>query len=157
MKARLIIFFFLILVYQSAVWAQTDSTESMTSTQFDTTDFPLWAKDLRRAEIIAFGTFPFTYLLIDITSNTYRSFTSGAGRTQDEIIRTLGYAAVGSVLLSIIDHGVMRYRRSILAKEKENLPEAVPIIIQKPLYEGSDEKAPERPAGQNSENIRRDR
>jgi hypothetical protein len=149
--------FFLILIYSSTVvlpqktlWAQTTTpaTDGMTSTQFDTTDFPLWAKDLRRAEIIAFGTYPFAFFVANFTLDTYRTRTSGAPKTKDDQITTLLAAAGGAVFLALIDYGIMRYKRSLLEKESKKIPEGTPVIIQKPLY-GSNED-PELPAAPQS-------
>jgi hypothetical protein len=45
---------------------------SETTSVFDTTGFPQWAKDFRRWDIIAFGTFPFSMFLINFFNDLYR-------------------------------------------------------------------------------------
>jgi hypothetical protein len=122
----------------------------MVSTQFDMTGFPLWAKDLRRGEIIAFGSFPFMYFFANFGYDAYRWSNNGndmryapwpfnsAGtieKTNDEKLLTIGIAAGGAVLAALIDYGIMRYKRSRLEREQENLPDGTPIIIRKPLYD----------------------
>jgi hypothetical protein len=162
-KLKSVFVFFLILIYsgagllpQKTLWAQTPG--GMTSTQFDTTDFPLWAKDLRRAEIIAFGTYPFVFFVTNWGLDTYRSRTSGAPKTQDDKITTLFAAAGGAVFLALVDHIIVRYKRNLLEKENKSILEETPIIIQTPLYADKEGPAPERPAPpQNPEGKRPER
>jgi len=141
--------FFLIFLFCGLIiniYSQTRNT----STEFDMTGFPLWAKDLRRAEIVAFGSFPIMYFFANFGVDTYRWSNHGnnmryapwpfnsAGtveKTQNEKFMTLGIAAGGAVLAALIDYGVMRYKRSRLEKELESLPDGSPIIIRRPLYD----------------------
>jgi hypothetical protein len=157
MKKKAGKFFFLILLFiisPSLLWAQSSTTE--TSTQFDTTGFPRWAKDLRRAEIITFGSFPFAYFFANFAFDAYRwsnhgwdnryapwPFNSAATveQTQDEKIMTLGIAAGTAILISVIDNFIMRYKRNRLEREAI-LSEGTPIVIRKPLYE-EEEALPE--------------
>jgi hypothetical protein len=60
-----LIFLLLTPVYQAA--AQNSSTVA-----FDTTGFPQWVKDLRRWEIVAFGTFPFSLFFVTFTMDMIR-------------------------------------------------------------------------------------
>jgi hypothetical protein len=131
-----------------ALYAQADDA-SMVSTQFDMSGFPQWTRDLRRAEIVAFGAFPFTYFFTNFGFDMYRCASNGWDRqyapwpvkpaaaieqTQDEKIRVLTIAAGGAVLISLIDYGIVRYKRSQQEKEIRSLPPGTPIIIRKPLY-----------------------
>ena len=119
------------------------------STQFDMTGFPLWAKDLRRGEIVAFGSFPFAYFFATFGFDTYRFFNNGFNtsyapwpftssaaieQTQDEKIMTLGIAAGGAIIIALVDYGIMRYKRSREEREIRNLPEGTPIVIRRPLW-----------------------
>ena len=154
MKKNLTFFcFFTVLFFISfsTLCAQASTPDpNMVSSQFDTTDFPQWAKDLRRAEIIAFGSFPFAYFFSNFAYNTYRwsnnewdtryapwPITSAGGieQTKDEKIVTLGIAAGGAILIALVDYGIMRYKRSKLERENSQLPEGTPIIIRRPLLE----------------------
>jgi len=146
--------FFLILFFCGLilkVYSQTGNVNS--SVQFDMSEFPLWAKDLRRAEIVAFGSFPFMYFFSNFGIDTYRWATHGnnmryapwplnsAGtieKTNDEKFLTLGIAAGGAVIIALIDYGIMRYKRNILEREQGNLPDGTPVIIRRPL---NDEEA----------------
>ena len=138
-------FFLILLLFFSlpGLQAQPYSTES---NQFDTSDFPQWAKDLRRAEIIAFGSFPFTYFFSNFAYDTYRWSNNGwdtryapwpikgAGaieQNKDEKLKVIGIAAGGAVLIALIDYSIVRYKRN--QKESRSLPAGTPIIVRTPL------------------------
>jgi hypothetical protein len=143
--------FFLILFFCGIVlnvYSQTGNINA--SNQFDMSEFPLWAKDLRRAEIVAFGSFPIMYFFSNFGFDTYRWATHGNNmryapwpfnsaatieQTQNEKFITLGIAAGGAVLVALIDYGIMRYKRNRLEREQANLPDGTPIIIRRPLYD----------------------
>ena len=150
MKIKRFFSFFLALLFfvsSSGLWAQTPATGS--STYFDMSDFPLWAKNLRRGDIIAFGSFPFMYVVANFCHDSYRFFSHGmddryapkpfnlAGtieQTQEEKIGTIFIAAGGAVLLALIDYGIMRSKRKRLERESRNLQEETPTIIRTPMH-----------------------
>jgi hypothetical protein len=137
--------------------AQSSSgTVNPAAGQFDMTGFPLWAKDLRRGEIVAFGSFPFAYFFTNFFYDTYRSATHGwdmryapwplkpagsIGKTQDEEFLTLGIAAGGAVLIAVADHLIVRYKRSKAEEQLRRLPPGTPIITRRPMDE--DDEAPQ--------------
>jgi hypothetical protein len=159
----------------SAVGADATKDPKLISVQFDTTGFPQWAKDLRRGEIVAFGSFPFAYFFTNFFYDTYRCATHGwdtryapwpvkspdaVEKTQQEQIAALGIAAGGAVLIAVVDHIIERYKRNKDLEKIRRLPEGTPIIIKRPLYEedktgdpggpvedGSKEAAPEDETG----------
>jgi hypothetical protein len=158
MKNKRFIFFLFILVFISLfnVYSQTTGDAGMTSTQFDMSGFPLWAKDLRRGEIVAFGSFPFMYFFANFGFDTYRWANNGndmryapwpfnsagtVGKTADEKIITLGIAAGGSILIALVDYGIMRYKRYRLEREQSSLPEGSPVIIRRPLFDTETDSA----------------
>jgi hypothetical protein len=126
----------------SGVHAQTTSD----SAQSVSTEFPLWAKDLRRGEIVAFGSLPFTVLLASLGVDVYRSAShgwdsnyapwGGIGKTKDDLLLTLGVAAGASILVSVIDFLIVRHRR--VERERNTPPPGTPIIIRKPWPEESE-------------------
>lgn len=138
--------------FNITLYAQTSSstTTVMPSVEFDTRSFPQWAKDLRRAEIVAFGSFPFTMFLASFTMDTVRfsnnnwdtryapwPIRSAGGVEMDANQRliTIGAAAAGSILISLADHLIVRYKRNKAEKERLNLPDGSPIIIRRPWPE----------------------
>lgn len=152
MKYFLFSFLFFVIV-GGGVYAQSSSTTPAQSTQFDTTGFPIWAKDLRRAEIVAFGSFPFTVFFAAFVVDSYRfannnwdrryapwPFDSAGAvdRTEDEQIIMLSVAAVSSLVIALVDFFIVRYKRQ---KQLEyiNSISGTPIIIRKPWPEEKQE------------------
>ncbi|GHT91471.1 hypothetical protein FACS1894140_2180 [Spirochaetia bacterium] len=142
-----------LLVLAAAVWnvgafAQgpvTNDTINPT-TKIDTKEFPLWAKDLRRGEIIAFGSFPFTMFFTTFAMDAGRYFDhdrnadyapwpfKGAGAinmTTKEYQQTMAIAAAASVTLALTDYLIVRIKRNRLARKARNLPAGDPIIINR--------------------------
>jgi hypothetical protein len=139
-----------------AVYGQTSSsvTNSLTNipvVQFDTSEFPLWARDLRRAEIVAFGSFPFTMFFAGIGMDLYRSATHNWDRqyapwplksagsfemTDRQHFITLGAAAAGSILISLADYLIVRHKRNKAEAQRAlHTPPGDPIIIRRPWPE----------------------
>lgn len=133
-----------------ALNAQTTQTASTNTVHFDMSGFPLWAKDLRRAEIIAFGSFPFMYFFSNFAFDSYRFAAHGWNRryapwpltssaaiekTKEEKFITLGIAAGGAVVMALVDYAMVRYKRHRLEEEARRLEDGSPIIIRKPLDE----------------------
>ena len=135
-------FFFFCL---SGLPAQTGSS-GQTSSHFDMTGAPQWVKDLRRAEIIAFGSFPIMYLVssygVEFTVNSYG---------QAQRFRSIGIAAGGSVLLALADYSIVLAKRKRQERSARSLPPGTPIIIRTPLDGDEPEKTlPETESGESS-------
>ncbi|MDR2537025.1 MAG: hypothetical protein LBC46_01850 [Treponema sp.] len=109
---------------------------------------PPWLKDLRRAEIVAFGAFPFAMFVSSFGVDTYRFLTHDgnmlyapwpfniggvAEKTQDELTTTVIVAAGISLAVSLADFLVVRYKRRNPPELPPNQPGETPIIIRKPL------------------------
>jgi hypothetical protein len=140
----------------SSLSAQSSSSQStLGAAQFDTSEFPQWTKDLRRGEIVAFGSFPFAFFFATLSIDLYRSATHGWDRryapwpakpagsidmTKDEQILTLGLAAGGAVIIALTDYSIVRYKRSKAEQRSRELPAGTPIIIRKPLDEEAAEE-----------------
>jgi len=88
---------------------------------------PQWAKDLRRGEIIAFGSLPFTFFFTKTFMDLYRTAThdwdnryapsvfKGAGAipmTDAELKIMFGITISASVLVAVVDHIIVRYKRN---------------------------------------------
>jgi len=147
-RIKSFLFFLVLVCFVSSVGLQAQ-TSTTTSTQFDTTDFPQWAKDLRRGEIVAFGSFPFAYLIANFAYDSYRLATNGwdmryapmpfnapgtVEKNQSEMFATIWLAAGTAVAIALVDYAIMRYNRSREEREIRNLPEGTPIISRRPLW-----------------------
>jgi hypothetical protein len=88
---------------------------------------PLWLKDLRRAEIVAFGSFPLTIFWTIFFMDLYRTASHGwddryapwpfkgagaVGMTNQEIAAMFTIAVSSSLAIAVADHFILRYRRS---------------------------------------------
>jgi hypothetical protein len=109
--------------------------------------FPQWVRDLRRAEIIAFGAFPFAMFFAIAGVDTYRAAThdwdsryypwpaKGPGAIEmnrDEHILTLEIAIAGSLVIALADHLILQVKRARAQKQRLDLPEGDLLILRKP-------------------------
>jgi hypothetical protein len=110
-------------------------------------EYPQWSRDLRRGEIIAFGTIPFSWLIATVVVDLSRTAAhggsdqywpwplkpSGAPAMSDgEFISTIGIAAGISVAAAIVDHIIIRYKRKKAEREKLLQQQREPDIIRTP-------------------------
>ncbi|MDR1411133.1 MAG: hypothetical protein LBI91_02870 [Spirochaetaceae bacterium] len=110
-------------------------------------EFPQWALDLRRFDIIMFGSFPFTYWFASTGMDLYRSSqhnwdtryapwpvkSAGAiNMTTDEYKITLAFAIGGSILAALADHIIVRVKRNRAAREAARLAPGDAIITRTP-------------------------
>jgi hypothetical protein len=138
--------------------AQTSTTLTPASNSFDTTGFPQWVKDLRRWEIVAFGSIPFTMLTATFSVDMYR-WTQANGRdfsdegrryapwslkspgaelmSDKEVETTLIIAGSLSIAVAIADQIIVQIKRYKARKKAESLPAGTTIITRKPWPEGS--------------------
>jgi hypothetical protein len=120
-------------------------------------EFPQWALDLRRFDIILFGSFPFTYWFASTGMDLYRSSqhnwdtryapwpvkSAGAvNMTNDEYMITLSCAVGGSILAALVDHIIVRIKRNKAAREAAAIIPGEVIITRTP-------RSPETEAGDN--------
>jgi hypothetical protein len=155
---RSVLFFLLILMslqilLAPSLFAQTSTPEP------EPLNLPQWVKDLRRAEIVAFGSFPFTMFFAMEIMDTYRYFShnkdaryapwpaKGAGAVNmntDEAVITIMSAIGGSLLISLADYLIVRHKRIKAEKAQRDLPRGDPIIIREPYPqdETAEEAAP---------------
>jgi hypothetical protein len=152
MKSPAKLVFLLLVTAGISVHAQTSEQVNLglPSTYFDMTGMPQWTRDLRRAEIVAFGSFPFTMFIATTAMDSYRYFShdsnaayapwpfKGAGAiemTTKEHEEVLMYAALGSVALALTDYIIVQVKRNNARKRALALPKGTPIIIKTPLRE----------------------
>jgi hypothetical protein len=149
-----LIFLSLLLAFVPvSLCGQSSTGTELKSTQFDTTGFPGWAKDLRRAEIVAFGSFPFTFFFASFAVDTYRYVSHDRNRlyapwplkpagaiekSQSEIVITLSAAAAGSVLISLADYFIVKHKQNKRQRELDRLTGESPIILRSRPAEGEE-------------------
>jgi hypothetical protein len=129
---------------------QTLAPNILPDTQ-DSSEFPLWARDLRRGEIVAFGSFPFTIFVSTFAMDTMRYFRNdrdsrylpwplkGPGAiemTRKEREKTLIIAAAASVAIAAIDFTIVHIKRN---RERERIERqaggGITGIIRSPIPE----------------------
>jgi hypothetical protein len=150
--------FFLILSLAPSLHGQT-GTAAQPSNQFDISGFPQWGKDLRRAEIIAFGTLPFSMFTATFIMDTWRASqhnwdgkympwplkTAGAiEMTGQEHEIVLAAAGMLSITLAVTDLVIVKIKRHKARQWALQLPEGTPIIIKRP-WPGTGPEEPETP------------
>jgi hypothetical protein len=149
--AAILIFTLTVPAYQ--VPAQTTTVNPNI---FDTTGFPQWAKDLRRWEIVAFGTFPFTMFATTFAMDTRRwidqngmDFSDDGRRyapwplksagaidmSNKEHETTLLIAAGISVALAFADLVIVQIKRQKERRRVERMPTGSVIIEKSPWPE----------------------
>jgi hypothetical protein len=163
-SAKLVFLVILLLVLASNAAAQN---------YFDTTGFPQWAKDLRRFEIVAFGSFPFTMFFattgVDIMrwkdandwdfSEAGRRYapwplksTGAVEMTKEEYEKTMIIAACAAVGVALVDYLIVQIKRSKARRLAERIPVGTITIIKKPWPEvltdedGGTDKGPDADA-----------
>ena len=150
MRKKIFTIIFYIFLLNIAVPAAAQTTENTSGAAFDMSGSPQWARDLRRGEIVAFGTFPFAIFFSTFAMDMFRSASNnwdsryypwpfkpaGAiGMTSREQYLTIGLAAGTSILVAGIDHLVVRNQRKKQAQQIQNMPSGTPIIIRRPADE----------------------
>jgi hypothetical protein len=153
------IFFFVFFVLGNmenggAVWAQNAKN---TVTPYDAGEFPQWAKDLRRFEVIAFGSFPFAFFTASFITDSARFFQHNynmayapwplkpAGAydpTTEEKLTTIGAAVALSISVAVIDFIIVQIKRHKQRKAYTQ-PADNPIIIRSPMEKEKREKTEE--------------
>jgi hypothetical protein len=118
--------------------AATDAQKSTSGTAeelkpepYKPEEFPQWAHDLRRGEIIAFGSLPFTLFFVKTAIDSFRyadndwdrryapwplKSTGAIEMDEGQRIAALVAAGVGSVLLAVVDHIIVKIRRNSAEK-----------------------------------------
>jgi hypothetical protein len=142
-----VLLLFIILCGPANAQSLAAGTTTPVNTGTEKPEFPRWLLDLRRAEIVAFGSFPFMMFLATFSMDTYRASghnwdnrylpwpLKGPGAvamSTDEHLVTLGVAIAGSVLVALADHLIVRVKRARLERQRQDLPEGELIILRKP-------------------------
>lgn len=125
---RLVSCLVLILVLSPVLPADDGKAESKTpaAEPYSAEEFPQWARDLRRAEVVAFGALPFALFFSKTAVDTFRYSrhdwdrryapwplkTAGAvSMTEDEFKATFAAACIGALTVALADFIVVRIKR----------------------------------------------
>jgi hypothetical protein len=138
------------------VTAQSSGTGTNVSSAFNTSGFPQWAKDIRRWEIVAFGSFPFAMFATTFFVDTWRwadnaglNFSeegrryapwpfksAGAVEMSNREYETTVLIAAGlSITIAFTDLIIVQIKRHKARKRAESMPPGTAIIIKKPWPE----------------------
>jgi hypothetical protein len=161
--------FALFLLLTVAVFLAPAQT-STTPTTSDTPSVPQWVKDIRRWEIVLFGSFPFSMFTVTFATDMVRwndanslSFddmryapwplkSAGAvGMTSEEHVRTITLAVGLSAVVAFTDLIIVQVKRHKARKRAESLPAGTTIIIRTPLPEEPAAREQEEPPEQENQ------
>jgi hypothetical protein len=142
-KKTVFIFFIFVLIPFFQAGAQTTDVTTEGEIVFDTTGLPMWVKDVRRFDIIAFGTYPFSMFLASFFHDLYRwnsangmEFSSEGRRyapwpfkspgavdlTSQEFKRNILFAAGFSLTFALIDLLIVKLRQNKEKRRIESIP-----------------------------------
>lgn len=130
--------FILFLIFNTCfIYAETDSTNQVIDdTTYDDINFPQWTLDLRRTEIITFGSLPFVTLwtTFGYSFATYNEFRNPLQKnngafTEDDQKKVLMISACISLGLGVIDLLINLIQRSYSKKAivENNAIKVIPI------------------------------
>jgi hypothetical protein len=127
MKFRAVVLV-LFLAFVSGVGAQSN----IAAPQEDKIEWPQFAQDLRRFDVVSFGLFPFAYLVTSIGYDLVND--SGAGWTSDDYRKVITGAAVVSLTVAAIDMAIVWMKRRAAGRREEARSRPETEIRNTPLY-----------------------
>mgnify|MGYP001806204254 CR=1 FL=1 len=159
--------FALMIAFLAPLCAETaDAHEPV---PYEKDEFPDWVKDLRRAEIISFGSLPFVTFFASIYYDVYRYYdhnqepgyepwpfknsNTAVGLSEDEQKKLVLVSAGISVGVAVFDYGFRAIRRAIRNKkaERDHQLDVDPITIEPlaadPANAKPDDARPADPVG----------
>jgi hypothetical protein len=138
------------------LYAPAQTSGTTVTNAFDTTGFPQWVKDLRRWEIVALGSVPFTMFTTTFAMDMYRwqnanglDFSDEGRRyapwplksagafamESEEIEQTLVIAASLSATIAFADLIIVQIKRHKARKRAEAMPTGTIMITRNPWIE----------------------
>jgi hypothetical protein len=148
-----VFFVMLLLVFPDPILWASGRSEKRAGAEAQTgekDEFPQWARDLRRADIITFGVFPFTFFLASVIVDTYRFSqhdwdsqyapwpVGSVSRTTGEQVVAISAAAGGAVLVAVADYFIQRAKRERAAQAAARMAPSDPVIIRTPWPPGEE-------------------
>lgn len=128
MKRSFLIFLTAVLLGTSFLPAQElPPQDPLMPEEYDPEEFPLWAHDLRRYEVVAIGSYPITFfatsLIYDFSiyaANDFnREYSMGSQRSGSDIGIIVGSAACVSLVIATIDLIINTSKRKRQESEKD--------------------------------------
>lgn len=154
----------LALMLCAASLAGAQSATSAVPEPYAAAEFPQWALDLRRGEIVAFGALPFTLFFSTFAMDAYRSSRNDWDRryapwpfksagavsmTEDEFKATFAAACVGAVVVALVDLAIVSVKRHGARKAVAERPKAAIRVERSPatplVVPAEEMPAPESP------------
>ena len=150
MLKKLFIFFILFIIYP---FFHAGAQSNIVPDTKENYEFPQWAKDLRRWEIVAFGSFPFTMFTSTFAMDMYRwhnyngmknsdggmryapwplKSAGAVDMTKKEYENTMIIAAGLSVAIAVTDLIIVQVKRQKARQRAESLPVTTTIINRQP-------------------------
>jgi hypothetical protein len=142
--ARLVLAVLVFLAVVPGIGAQSNTE---TTPNEDAVEWPQFAKDIRRFDVVSFGIFPFAYLVTSIGYDLMRSAQhdwdsayypfneGGAVWTSDDYRNVLIGSAVVSLSVAAIDLAIVWIKRHAAGKREEARSRPETDIRRTPLYE----------------------
>ncbi|MDR0376147.1 MAG: hypothetical protein LBH85_10605 [Treponema sp.] len=140
--------FFLILPLVAGISLSAQTTNTVQDAiRIDSKDFPQWAKDIRRFDVVAFGAFPFAFFTASFVTDSIRwaQFSGdmkyapwplkGAGAydpSAEEKMQIIGVAAGISLFVALADFVVIHIKRHNEKQKSARTPDNQPVIIRRP-------------------------
>jgi len=170
MKKFLFILVLIFLLFSPQFEAAAQSQSTPNNNIFDMTGFPQWARDMRRFDIIAFGSFPFAIFTVTFITDLFRwneangmdfndmryapwplKSAGAVEMTADEYTRTIWLAAGLSIVLAITDLIIVKVRQNNARRRIESRPAStVNIYREQPQVIEAETGPPE--TGETEEN-----
>jgi len=144
--SRKILFLLLLTLLSQYAHSQSNTVTINGSAEIE---FPQWAKDIRRWEIVAFGSFPFAMFFATFGMDTYRFADKGGWQdtkyapwplksagaiemTTKEYETTMVIAASMSAVIAFADLIIVQVKRHKARQYAESLPVGTKIITRSP-------------------------
>jgi hypothetical protein len=150
-KLHLTVFYTLLIITAFQLNAQTNTE---TANEIAKPVFPQWAKDFRRFDIIAFGSFPFSLFTATFFTDLYRwnqanrfDFSEAGRRyapwplksagavdmSKKEFQRTMLIAAGISLTVALVDFTITKLKKIKEQRRIESIPPGTSVINTRPI------------------------
>jgi hypothetical protein len=138
-----------VFLMAGVLFAQSSTNGSKAAIKYDPAEFPLWARDVRRFDVITFGAFPFAFFTTTLIMDSVRYFqhdqnlkyapwplkpVGAIEMTTDEKFKVVGISAALAAGVALTDFIVIRIKRSKQKKASGGGGINAPVIKRTPLH-----------------------